>query len=89
MTEITRHEKERQSLGSSMRKFLLGTTANNLVSTDSVNRPEYLGQTTMRDGAHNPLEKADIAAPKSNNNKITCRSKVRLGVKGKVPTNQK
>ena len=64
MTAPKGHEKERQSLGLSMRKFLLGTTANNPISTDSANKPQYLGQTTMRDGASNPQEKADIAAPK-------------------------
>ena len=77
MTAPKGHEKERQSLGLSMRKFLLGTTANNPVPTDSANKPQYLGQTTMRDGASNPQEKADIAAPKPKKDYMQVKGRIR------------
>ena len=81
-------EKERQSLSAYMRKFLLDTTVINRVSTNSASKTEILGETTVRDGADTPAEKAEIAAPIQHSNEITYRSKIRLGVKGKV-TNQK
>ena len=75
-----------------MGNFLQGTPASAPVSTDSADKAKYLVKTTTGDGAGDPKDNADIAAPKTPITKkdyLQVKTRIRNGKESEITSEQK